>query len=145
VPDYPGYYADAGGRVFVLKELKPQFRRYAKVSMTVRGRTTWTHVHGMVCTAFHGRKPPGRQVAHENGDPWDNRASNLRWATPAENADDKKVHGRWGRRFTEEEIRAMKRRLADGAPGVDVAREFRTTSGFVSGVRTGKQWSHVQP
>jgi hypothetical protein len=129
--------------VYVLKELKPRYQRYAQVSMTAGGRTTWTGVHRMVCAAFHGPGPDGYQAAHSNGDPWDNRADNLRWATLAANTQDKKLHGKWGRRFTEDEIRQMKRRLADGASGADVAREFRTTSGFVSELRNGLRWAHV--
>jgi hypothetical protein len=50
-------------------------------------------VQTLVCAAFHGVRPPGKQAAHANGVPADNRAINLRWATPAENAHDKVGHG----------------------------------------------------
>ncbi|MFD5198845.1 HNH endonuclease signature motif containing protein [Streptomyces sp. NPDC058375] len=145
VPDFPGFYATEDGSVFVLRELTPSFRKYAQVSHTAQGRTVWTTVHRLVCAAFHGRPAAGQQAAHGNGDRWDNRADNLRWATAAENSADKRAHGRWGRRFTEEEVRAMKELIAAGARGVDVAREFKTTTGFVSELKSGKRWAHVQP
>lgn len=51
-------------------------------------------VHALVCTAFNGPRPEGQEVRHLNGQPTDNRASNLMWGTTRENSDDVKDHGR---------------------------------------------------
>jgi hypothetical protein len=51
-------------------------------------------VHRLVLEAFVSPCPPGKQVAHNNGDPSDNRVSNLRWATAKENIADRTLHGR---------------------------------------------------
>lgn len=49
-------------------------------------------VHRLVCTAFHGPPPTPRSVVmHLNDIRWDNRASNLKWASHADNI--RAVHG----------------------------------------------------
>lgn len=50
-------------------------------------------VHRLVATAFHGSPAEGLQVCHNNGDPSDNRATNLRWDTSSANLRDKALHG----------------------------------------------------
>lgn len=52
-------------------------------------------LHRVVCEAFHGNPPQGLSVVrHLNGDPGDNRPSNLMWGTRKENSADTKRHGR---------------------------------------------------
>jgi hypothetical protein len=49
-----------------------------------RGKTHKIHV--LVCEAFHGPKPfSGAIVIHEDENPQNNRADNLRWGTRREN------------------------------------------------------------
>ena len=49
----------------------------------------------LVVLAFLGPPPfPGAHAAHFDGDKLNNRLSNLRWASPAENEADKRRHGR---------------------------------------------------
>jgi hypothetical protein len=50
-------------------------------------------VHRLVCAAFNGDQPsPGHLVAHRDGDPSNNVASNLYWATYSENSFDRVRH-----------------------------------------------------
>lgn len=43
-------------------------------------------VHRLVCEAFHGPPPPGRNIClHLDEDPDNNRPDNLRWGTQKEN------------------------------------------------------------
>lgn len=60
------------------------------------GKKKFDHVgvHVLVCQVFHGPKPEGKElVAHRNGDPADNRAENVYWATYKENLEDARRHG----------------------------------------------------
>lgn len=51
--------------------------------------------HRIVCVTFHGPPPfKGAQVRHLDGNPANNCADNLAWGTAADNAADKKAHGR---------------------------------------------------
>lgn len=50
-------------------------------------------VHVLVLEAFVGLRPAGMEACHENGNPSDNRLSNLRWDTKSENSKDRVRHG----------------------------------------------------
>jgi hypothetical protein len=50
-------------------------------------------VHRLVTEAFIGPRPNGHQTRHLNGNPNDNRLSNLTYGTPSENNLDRTAHG----------------------------------------------------
>lgn len=67
---------------------------YVHVTTTIDGRGKRVAVHRMVALAFLGQPPsPLHQVAHGDGDPSNNHAANLRWATAKENQADRVRHG----------------------------------------------------
>jgi hypothetical protein len=51
-------------------------------------------VHQLVAEAFHGSRPDGLVIRHLDGDKMNNRATNLRYGTSSENAQDRLEHGR---------------------------------------------------
>jgi hypothetical protein len=57
--------------------------------------TSTQRVHRLVLTAFVGQPPPGFVCCHNNGDPTDNRLSNLRWDSQSGNMRDAVRHGTW--------------------------------------------------
>lgn len=67
---------------------------YETINLSREGRATRMSVHRVVCEVFHGTPPsPKHHACHCNGIRDDNRAANLRWATPRENESDKIRHG----------------------------------------------------
>ncbi len=72
---------------------------YLRTILRRDGKRHNKFIHVLVCEAFHGPRPGTcRQwhAAHKNGNPTDNRACNLRWATVRENNYlDQKKHGTW--------------------------------------------------
>lgn len=67
---------------------------YPSVYPSVDGRRLARKVHRLVAEAFLGPKPTAsHEVAHNDGVRTNPRASNLRWATRAENHADKLKHG----------------------------------------------------
>jgi len=67
---------------------------YQRALFRPNGKRIRPPFHQLVCTAFHGPRPsPTHQVAHGDGCRTNNRADNLRWATPLENAADCIKHG----------------------------------------------------
>lgn len=105
IPGYPDYFASNEGRVassksrrlptcgdlFVLRPFGQD--GYARVHLSIQGRTRGRFVHRCVALAFHGEPTDSSMVvAHCNGDRRDNRAENLRWATASENIADRYKH-----------------------------------------------------
>lgn len=77
-------------------DLKPYLnpRGYLSVSLCLDAKVKNVRVNRLVCQAFHGDPPTEKyHAAHNNGISTDNRAENLRWASPKENEKDKKRHG----------------------------------------------------
>jgi len=57
------------------------------------GRKNSQCVHKLVLLAFVGVAPDKHECLHINGNPADNRLSNLRWGTRSENMKDAYAHG----------------------------------------------------
>ncbi len=69
---------------------------YPCVSLRKSGATKHRTVHRLVADAFLSARPTRKhQVAHNDGSRTNNFYGNLRWATPSENQNDRKMHGTW--------------------------------------------------
>lgn len=107
-------------------------------------------IHRLICEAFHGPCPPGHQCGHRDGDPSNNVPSNLRWITAKENAADKHRHGTTcrGERarsavLKEDDVRVIRKRLAEGDRGTDIANDYGVTRSLISKINVGKYWKHI--
>jgi hypothetical protein len=123
---------------------------YRSVLLSRHNKATPRTVHSLVCEAFHGPRPGGFWVAHNDGDPSNNRASNLRWATPTENSADTTAHGR--RRVGVEhklhvlsEAEAMAIRDAPKYWGcvAALAERYGVSTQTVKLIRSRKAWKHL--
>ena len=110
VPGFPGYRVGSDGSVWSqwatcihgriqkerwkrLKESKAS-RGYVRVNLTDPfGVVSQFRIHRLVLEVFVGKCPEGMECRHLNGIKTDNRAVNLAWGTPLENASDRKRHG----------------------------------------------------
>ncbi|TKV42978.1 hypothetical protein A0U87_15260 [Sphingobium sp. MP9-4] len=96
IPGFPGYSVSEFGTVKGLRstEMSPADNGtgYLQVILYRDGKPHRQYVHRLVLMAHIGLPPsPTHQAAHwPNADRSDNRLANLRWATPRENAADKR-------------------------------------------------------
>lgn len=66
---------------------------YRWVSLSLRGRTKRVRLHRLVALAFRGEPAPRQEVRHLDGNPGNNRATNLKWGSKSENRLDSVRHG----------------------------------------------------
>lgn len=160
-PGYPDYDVSDLGRVRRTASgqgtraghiLKPgQVGKYHGLILRRSGYSCSVYIHRLVALAFHGLPPtPDHQVAHGNGDRIDNRAENLRWVLPIENAADKKSHGTDQRgekhhlsRLTKDDVLTIRAKRASGTMCKDIATEYGISRGHVTQITRGGRWSHI--
>lgn len=103
-------------------------------------------VQWLVCCAFHGPPGEGMKALHWNDKPLDNRATNLRWGTRAENYADAVRNGtmpagetKWNAKLTKDhaaEIRSLKGQLSERK----IASMFGVSRSTVWQILNGKLW-----
>lgn len=130
IPGWEGYYSvSTEGRVKSLARtiyrpnahrlperiLAPRVTRpsgHLRVGLYRDAAIQSAYIHRLVLMTFVGPPPEGMQGCHGDGDPTNNRLSNLRWGTASDNAQDRLRHGvnpfanrthcKWGHEFTPE-------------------------------------------
>jgi hypothetical protein len=113
------------------------------------GRHTHS-VHALVCAAFHGARPAGKQAAHSNGDHFDNRPANLRWATPVENEADKVSHGRKNdgernghARLTSGQVSEIRLLGLDPNSRRRLATQFGVSAAHINAIAARRKWKNA--
>lgn len=171
---YPDYAVSNLGRVKRVRPsarnhrvsgepLKQCGRQYPIVTLCRSGERRTTRVNRLVCAAFNGPAPSAsHHCAHNDGNPDNNRADNLRWATATENEADKKLHGtalvgarHWSVRHPEKRARGVGHGRAKLTPDAVrairldarfqrvIAAEYGVSQRVIWMIKTGKTWGHV--
>lgn len=146
---YEGYYVSSAGEMIgkrghLLKQGTDK-HGYKTVMVRKNGKNVHRYVHCIVIETFVGPRPVGKQTAHNNGIPSDNRVSNLRWATPKENMQDKNGHGTNMKKLTAEQVADIKLRLAARHKVNDIAHRYDVSPENIRAIKTGRIWSHILP
>lgn len=130
VPGKRGSAARIGSRWRPLKPL-PARGGYHAVHLRAGGKVFRRLVHRLVLEAFVGPRPEGAQACHGDGDRTNNRLTNLRWGTPAENAADRDRHGTTARgervgtaKLSDADVAELRRIGASGGNVRDAAARF---------------------
>jgi hypothetical protein len=155
VPGTSGkYIADSEGDIYgpraVLKPASWDEGSHQFVSVTRDGRKQTQWVHRTVWEAFHGNIPAGSVIRHLDGDPQNNRLSNLAIGTPADNAADRDAHGTTARgerhgmsKLSADQVRDIRSRRSGGERLRSIAADFDVTETMVSYIARGLSWRHV--
>lgn len=156
---YDGYFANVEGQIRGKfgRVLKPWIAGagYEYVAVMDGNKKRNVTVHSLVCHAFHGERPEGKQVAHNDGDLSNNRASNLRWATPKENMADQHRHETFDgmkssqpgeanprSKVTWDDVRFI--RESNLTPQ-ELAEEFGIAANTVRDIKAGRTWQEPRP
>lgn len=101
-----------------------------------------------MCILAHGESHPEMQAAHSCGNPGCVNPQHLRWATPQENTDDKKLHGTTihGERNGRTQLTSADIKYIRAAPPVlkPLMEKFQMSKSGISKIRSGNRWGHVQ-
>lgn len=153
-PRDPRYFVGRDGSIVspagVLLKAWPNDAGYPVIGIYPHGKCWPIGVHIIVCETFHGPKPDGMEVAHEDGDRGNPHADNLRWSTHVDNIADKIRHGtsQCGERsgvakLTESDVRAIRADAAAGKALRSIAAAYRVTPQNVRYIVQRKTWRHV--
>ena len=165
IPDFPGYSITPDGRVWsaprkgrrVGRWLKPSYYRGGYISMTLsrKSKHYTKGVHRLLLETFMGPCPPGMEACHNNGNPADNKLSNLRWDTLSANTLDAVRHGTHGgfktrgerhgnAKLTETDVRGIDALWRTGLfAQTEIAKRYGIDSTTVSNIVRGKSWRHL--
>jgi hypothetical protein len=128
---------------------------YPAVSLSAKSRLPspgWkrTPIHIIVIEAFHGPRPSARhEVAHNDGNPKNNQANNLRWATASENQLDRLRHGTACQgethtlsKLTDAQVNEI-RNKAGTVSYRKMAVEYGVSDVLISNIVRRKTWKHI--
>jgi len=109
-------------------------------------------IHRLVCIAWHGPPPSEKhQVAHGDGSRKNNKPDNLRWVTAAENAADRRAHGRtaegqrnWNTKLNPQLVREIRRRALNGEAFVELAKMAKCSATNIRHIVNRRIWKHVE-
>ena len=162
IPSIPGCVADRLGNIYSTvsawgvrpKPLKlsahPDKDGYQVVQFTRGGIKKGYRVHMLIAETFIGPRPEGSETRHLDGDVSNNRATNLRWGTRKQNADDRERHNHTARgenggtaRLTNAQVRTIKRRLNSGHLQKDLAARYGVHKTTIQAISAGRNWGWI--
>lgn len=121
------------------------------VCMTDGARRKNATVHSLVAAAFLGPRPAGEDVRHLDGDPENNRASNLAYGTRTQNMADAREHGTLpnGQANSQAKVDAetaleIRRRYRPGENIAALAAEFGLSKTGVYYIATQRTWAWLE-
>jgi hypothetical protein len=166
IPLYRAYEVSSEGAVRRDgRELKGYVDRYGyrTVLLSYAGLPRRFKVHRLVCEAFNGPCPEGRQAAHLNGKKADNSAGNLAWVSRSENERHKFDHGTRQRgrvppgfvgcshpgeknpraKLTNAQAAEIRLRTEDGASCRALGREYGVSKDAIHRIKVGTAYSEA--
>ena len=101
-------------------------------------------VHQLVMKAFIGDPPKDMEVLHLNGNPKDNRLSNLRYGSRTENILDVYWQGGRWRKLSMEDVQVIRFMLFCGMTGAEIARIHNVSDTTISNIKHGRTFGWLK-
>ncbi len=130
---------------------KPSLDGYITVASYLGdGKFKRVYVHRLILEAFVGPCPPGQECRHLDGNPSNNRLSNLAWGTHDENRSDQVRHGRANQgirhgmsRFSETDVIEIRRLAEAGVRRSEIALRFQAHQSAINKICRRALWKHI--
>lgn len=164
IPGFSRYSVSNDGRVrrdvrvgnFPPGELKRTVNGGGYIAVMITsdaGKYQTKSVHALVMLAFVGPRENGFVICHGDGNPSNNRISNLRYDTPTGNVRDAIRHGTqvkgtrvYGAKLNEESVHKIKCALIETTDTLtEIGDRFGVTKYLIARIRNGVIWKHVEP
>lgn len=164
IEGFPHYCVSRSGIVYSCRTRRGRFTQWKPMTQNMnrednRGRFTvglrnttranayrW-QVHILVLNAFVGPCPPGMEACHNDGNPKNNNASNLRWDTHKNNLKDRIKHGTMNigekhglSKLTWAKVAEIRAAYNAGTLRTDLARKFKVSYPTIRMVCLGRTW-----
>ena len=130
--------------------LKPQGSPYSHVTLWKHKTYKHKDVHVLVAETFHGERPLCLEACHKNGNKSDNRAVNLYWGSPIQNAFDKRNHGthiegeeQGSAKLSKSEVFKI-RELGESKSQAELSRIFQVGQSQIHRILNRKAWKHLR-
>lgn len=124
---------------------QPGRGRYAHVCLRKDGRNITREVHRLMGLAFLGvSSGDGLQVRHLDGNPENNRLSNLALGTQSQNQLDLYDYRGYHHKLTPKDVIEIRRRLAEGETGRSLAKDFGVCESNISCIKCGHTYGWLQ-
>lgn len=154
IPSFPRYSACENGYIWRYgRILKPRMNKpngYLAIKPSVDGRQVDAYVHRLVCEAWHGPCPPGKECRHKDGNRMNNAPSNLEWADHGDNLADRQAHGTMYQGeahhlsvLNEALVREARALAWRGISVPTIARRMGLNRATVFNAVIGRTWAHI--
>jgi hypothetical protein len=134
------------------KKLLPKYDKkgYSQVTLCdVDGKHKRISLHRLMAEIFISPMPFEKAcVRHLDGNPKNNKLSNLTWGTYKENEDDKILHGTWntrngGAKITSEQVREIRIKLDNGESQKELSIEYGVSRPTITRISNNKIWKNL--
>lgn len=144
---FPGYRVSTTGEVFGKRfdeRMSPEVgeQGHQRVMLYRDGTSRRELIHRLVLSTFVREPKDGEQACHWDGDPGNNRLSNLRWGTPEENWRDRVAvgHGRSWSKLSPDQVVEIRARAATGTSAESLAPQYGVSGTQIRNIVRGDQW-----
>ena len=134
------FYRKIQGRI-----LKPGcFCKCGHVSVVLEHGTKGQPVHQLIMKTFVGEPPSNMEILHINGNPKDNRLSNLRYGTRSENIIDVYIQGNKWRKLSIDDVHAIRFGLFCKITQKELSQMYDVSISTISAIKRGKIFSWLK-
>jgi hypothetical protein len=129
-------------------------KKYLAVQLTLeegKRQIKWFSISRLVLLTFVGKPPKGMEAAHNDGNTFNNKLTNLRWTTPVKNAADKLNHGTHihgsktkTAKLIESEVTEIRERYFSGNVSQrDLAAEYQVSQRTIFNIVNNNSWRFI--